>query len=64
MFASPCKIARVKPESTVFGVATPDPYRVYPLRSELRVGRLAAEFKLALLTVVCALGPCSGALMA
>ena len=56
MLAAPGEVARFEAEGAVLGVAAASPDGVDALRAELGVCGLAAELKLALLTVVGALG--------
>lgn len=60
---TPCKVARVQTKGTEFGVTTASAHGVDALHAKLGVGGLTAEFELALLAVVGALGTGSGTLM-
>lgn len=60
---APGEVARVEAEGTVLGVTTAGADGVDALHAELGVGGLAAEFELALLAVVRALGAGCGALV-
>lgn len=60
---TPRKVARVETKCTEFGVPTTGAHGVDALNAKLGVGRLTAEFELALLAVVGTLGTGSGTLM-
>jgi hypothetical protein len=63
MFRTPCKIAGLKAQGTVFVIAAADTNCVYALSPDFGVCRLATELKFSLFAVVCTLSTTCRALM-